>query len=289
MKKLSRNDFCWCQSGIKYKKCHEVHDEQLKAFKRAGYPIPDRSLFKTKKEIEGIRKSCQLTTAILDQLNDVIKPGVTTNAINDWVHQYTLDHDATPAPLNYKGFPKSICTSINEVVCHGIPSDRKLIEGDIINVDVTCILDGYYGDSCRMYAVGTISDEAQKLIDITKECLYLAIEAIKPFESLNVVGAAIEDHAHKHGYSVIEVFGGHGIGKKFHEEPFVYHFRHPKNQMILAPNMTLTIEPMINAGAYDCKILKDRWTAVTTDHSLSAQWEHTVLITETGAEPLTES
>ena len=285
--KLSRNDLCWCGSGLKYKKCHYTQDSTLQTLRLKGYPIPSRKLLKSKKDLEGIKKSCKLTSSILDELNSLIKPGVTTNELDKWVYDTTLKHNAIPAPLNYKGFPKSICTSINEVVCHGIPEDRKLLEGDIINVDVTCIINGYFGDSCRMYSVGEISSEAQKLIEVTKQCLDSSIDVLKPFDPLNVVGDEITRIAHANGYSVVEKFGGHGTGNKFHEDPFIYHFSTDFKQMICTPGMVFTIEPMINMGNADCKILKDDWTAVTTDGSLSAQWEHTVYVGEEEIEILT--
>ena len=288
MFKLSRNNDCWCGSGEKYKRCHIEHDEKLNAFKREGFPIPSQKLLKTTEQIEGIRKACKLTKSILDSLNDIIKSGISTEDIDKWVHDQIIAGGATPACLGYKGFPKSCCTSINEVICHGIPtSSRILEEGDFINVDLTSILNGYYGDSCRMYAVGNISKEAQKLSDVTKECLDLAIKAVKPFQPVHILGDIISDHAESQGYSVVEIFGGHGIGIEFHEDPFIYHCRTDHKQMIMAPNMTFTIEPMINAGKPDAKILDDGWTAVTEDGSLSAQWEHTLLVTETGAEVLT--
>lgn len=287
--KISRNDLCWCGSQEKYKSCHLEMDEKLESFARQGYPIPKKKLIKTPAQINGIRKSCQLTSLILDKLTDVIKLGMTTNDINDWVHQETLKHGAIPAPLHYNGFPKSICTSLNDVICHGIPDQTKLRDGDILNVDVSCILDGYYGDSCRMYTVGQISEEAKQLCDVTKECLYLAIDQVKPYVSISVIGDTIQEHAQKFGYSVVEAFGGHGIGTVFHDDPFVFHFSRPEKQMIMAPGMVFTIEPMINAGKHHCKVLADDWTAVTRDGSLSAQWEHTVLVTHSGVEVLTKS
>lgn len=285
--KLNRNEPCWCGSGKKYKKCHYEFDERLKKLKNNGYPIPNRSIIKTPAQIEGIKKSCNLTKQILDSLDSIIKPGITTNEIDEYVYNETIKHNAIPAPLNYRGFPKSICTSINEVVCHGIPSARKLVDGDIINVDVTCILNGFYGDSCRMYKVGNISKEASQLIDITKQCLDESIKILKPYDSINVIGNKIEEIATKHNYGVVKMFGGHGIGNEFHEEPFVYHYKLKEKLMIAAPGMVFTIEPMINIGTHECKVLEDNWTAVTTDNSLSAQWEHTILITETSIEILT--
>lgn len=285
--KLNRNDPCWCGSGKKYKKCHYESDQLLQTLHLKGYPIPSKKLIKSQEDYEGIKKSCQLTSFILDELTSLVKPGVTTNELDKWVYDTTLKHNAVPAPLNYMGFPKSICTSINEVVCHGIPEDRVLLEGDIINIDVTCIINGYFGDSCRMYEVGAVSSEARKLIDVTKQCLDSSIDLLKPFDPLNVVGEEITRIAHKNGYSVVEKFGGHGTGNKFHEEPFVYHYDTDFKQMICVPGMVFTIEPMINIGGSACKILKDKWTAVTKDGSLSAQWEHTIYVAEDKLEILT--
>eukprot|EP01047_Picozoa_sp_COSAG01_P000746 COSAG01_NODE_14_length_41020_cov_40.702133_38_plen_288_part_00 len=287
MQKIQRNDLCWCGSKIKYKKCHMKEDERLTSFKNEGYPIPQKNIIRTQSELERIKKACNLTHDILIQLNNIIDIGITTNEINDWVHQETLKAGAAPAPLNYKGFPKSICTSINEVICHGIPSNRALKNGDLLNVDVTCILDGCYGDSCRMYEVGQVSPENKRLSEVAKECLDLAINVVKPWTSISVIGDAIETHAKKNGYSVVDMFGGHGIGLKFHEEPFIYHCKRKEKQMIMVPNMVFTIEPMINIGTHKAKILKDNWTAVTKDGKASAQWEHTVCVTDTGVEILT--
>lgn len=285
--KIERNKPCWCYSGIKYKNCHLQQDEQLSQLVRSGYQMPPRNLIKSPDDIAGIKKSCELTKSILDELNNVIKEGMTTNEINQWVYDKTIENNAIPAPLNYKGFPKSICTSINEVVCHGIPSEYTLKSGDILNVDVTCILNGYYGDSCRMYEIGNIDSDSKKLIKTTKECLDLAIKAVKPYESINVIGNVIHDHAKKHGYGVVHMFGGHGIGTRFHDEPFVYHCKRKEKLMLMLPGMVFTIEPMINQGTGNCEILDDGWTAVTKDNKRSAQWEHTILVTESGAEILT--
>ena len=285
--KINRNDPCWCGSNKKYKQCHFEFDEKLKSLSYEGYPIPSRKLIKSEQDITGIKKSCQLTKSILDELNTIIKPGMTTNDIDKWVYETTLKHNATPAPLNYKGFPKSICTSVNEVICHGIPNDKRLEEGDILNVDVTCIINGYYGDSCRMYPIGTISDSAQKLITVTKECLDTAIESLKPFDPINKIGDVISEIAKRESYSVVKIFGGHGTGNQFHEDPFIFHYSKKEKLMICAPGMVFTIEPMINEGGHDCVILEDDWTAVTKDNSLSAQWEHTVYVTKDSIEILT--
>jgi len=286
-KKISRNEACWCGSSKKYKYCHFDSDQRLISLKAAGYPVPPRSLIKTPAQLAGIRKSAALTKKLLDGLDELIKPGVSTNELDKWVHTQTLAYGATPAPLQYRGFPKSICTSINEVICHGIPSDRVLIEGDIINVDITCVYNGYYGDSCRMYTVGQATPKANHLIDVTKQCLDTAIATLKPFMPLNCVGDTITSVATQAGYSVVDMFGGHGVGNAFHEEPFVFHCKRKEKQMIIVPGMVFTIEPMINEGKKGCVILDDEWTAVTEDGLFSAQWEHTVHMTDTGLEVLT--
>jgi methionyl aminopeptidase len=284
---LLRNDICWCGSGKKYKKCHMDQDIFISNLeKKVGYKIP-RDIMKTEEQIDGIRKSCKLTHEILDMVSERIKAGVTTNDINTWVHEYTVEHNAYPAPLGYSGFPKSVCTSINDVICHGIPDDTVIKDGDIVNVDVTCILEGYYGDANRMYIIGEASKEAVDLVRISKECLEKGIEQVKPYNTLGDIGNAIQEHAESHGYSVVYDYGGHGIGLEFHEEPFVPHIGKKGEGMILLPNMTFTIEPMINIGSPDSDVLEDDWTAVTVDGSLSSQWEHTILVTETGYEILT--
>jgi methionyl aminopeptidase len=245
-------------------------------------------IIKTPAQIEGIRKSGHLTRDILDALTERIAPGITTEQINSWVHEMTLAAGATPAPLNYRGYPKSVCTSINEVICHGIPSpDRVLQEGDILNIDVTSILDGYYGDSSRMFLIGNVSQEARKLVEVTRECMELGIAQVRPGNRLGDIGYAIQRHAEGHGYSVVRAFVGHGTGIHFHEAPDVLHYGVPGTGVQLLPGMTFTIEPMINVGDYRVKVLDDQWTAITVDRSLSAQWEHTVLMTEDGVEILT--
>lgn len=283
---FNRNDACWCGSNKKYKKCHMEMDEKLKKFKKQGYEVPERHLILSETDIEGLKKSAVITEAILNQVGDMIKPGVTTNEIDAFVHQYTVDHGAIPAPLNYMGFPKSCCTSINEVICHGIPEDRALKEGDIINVDVTSILNGYFTDASRMFAVGSISQEAQKLIDCAKECLQIGLDQVAPYVSFSAIGTAIEAYANSQGYSVVRDFGGHGIGNNFHEDPHVSHFDTGHKGMIMVPGMVFTIEPMINEGTYKLEVLEDDWTAVTKDGKLSAQWEHTLLVTDMGYEVL---
>jgi len=287
MDKLSRNDSCWCGSGKKYKKCHMDQDTFISNIEeKVGYKIP-RDIMKTDEQVEGIRKSCKLTHEILDMVGQKIKVGITTNEINTWVHEYTVAHNAYPAPLGYGGFPKSVCTSINDVICHGIPDDTVLKDGDIVNVDVTCILEGYYGDANRMYIMGEPSKETVDLVRVSKECLERGIQQVKPYNTLGDIGNAIQEYAEGLGYSVVYDYGGHGVGVEFHEEPFVPHIGKKGEGTILLPNMTFTIEPMINIGSPDTKVLDDDWTAVTADGSLSSQWEHTILVTQTGYEILT--
>lgn len=285
MKWLERNEPCWCGSGQKAKKCNCGIETKIAALSSKGCKIPPRSLLKSEETIEGMRRSGKVTTQILDEVGAMIKPGVTTEEINTFVHDRTLAFGGIPAPLNYNGFPKSTCTSINEVICHGIPSpDCVLKEGDIINVDVTTILDGYFSDASRMYTVGKVTEEAKRLIEVTKEALAIGLSVVKPLATTNDIGIAIEEYALANGYSVVEDFGGHGLGKVFHEDPFIFHFDVGEPGMILLPGMTFTIEPMINAGEYECRVLDDHWTAVTVDGSLSAQWEYTLVVTQTGAE-----
>ncbi len=248
---------------------------------------PPGVIIKTDEQVEGIRNSSRLTREILDMVADRITEGVTTNEINTWVHDYTISHGAVPAPLNYNGFPKSVCTSLNNVICHGIPDDTVLKSGDIINVDVTSILNGYYGDASRMFLIGDVDPEAENLVRVAKECLDLGIEKVKPYTDIGEIGYAIEQHARTCKYSVVRDYGGHGVGVKFHENPHVHHYGSRRRGIVMVPNMTFTIEPMINAGRYETRLLGDNWTAVTIDGSLSAQWEHTVLVTKDGVEVLT--
>jgi len=248
-------------------------------------------IIKTPTQIEGIRKSSHLAAETLKYLSAFVKPGISTEALNQVGHKYIIDHGAIPAPLNYNGFPKSICTSINNIVCHGIPSSKEILkEGDIINLDVTTILNSYYGDVSATFPVGKISPKSQKLIDISKKCLNDSIKSLKPGKYLNdCVGKIIEPVAKKNGYSVVQDLGGHGVGINFHEDPFVYHFDTHQEKVILKPGMIFTIEPMIN-DSLNCQITLDRhdgWTIRTLDGCNSAQFEHTVLITKNGYEILT--
>ena len=245
-------------------------------------------LIKTEAQIAGIRKASHLTRDILNALDGRVEPGISTEQINTWVHEMTIAAGAIPAPLNYRGYPKSVCTSINEVICHGIPSpERVLREGDILNIDVTSILDGYYGDCSRMYLIGEVSEEARKLVEVTYRCMELGIAQVKPGNYVGDVGHAIQQYAEAAGYSVVRAFVGHGTGVKFHEPPDIPHYGQPGTGMAFVPNMVFTIEPMINTGGFNATVLEDGWTAITSDGGLSAQWEHTVLVTENGVEILT--
>lgn len=245
-------------------------------------------IIKTPEEIEKMRVAGRLAAEVLEMLEPHIKVGITTNQIDKLAHDYIVNQQqAIPAPLNYRGFPKSICTSVNHQVCHGIPSDRILREGDSINVDVTVIKDGYHGDTSKMFFVGKPSILAQRLVRVTQECLYKGIKLIKPGVFLGDIGACIQHYAESAGFSVVREYCGHGIGRVFHEELQVLHYGRSGTGVQLVPGMTFTIEPMLNAGKRFIKLMPDKWTVVTKDHSLSAQWEHTLLVTKTGYEVLT--
>ena len=243
---------------------------------------------KTPEDIEKMRIAGRLAAEVLEMIGPHVKPGVTTEELDRLCHDYIVnEQQAIPAPLNYKGFPKSICTSINQVVCHGIPGEKPLKNGDTLNIDVTVIKDGYHGDTSKMFHVGTVPVWAERLSQVTQECLYKAIEIVRPGTKLGDIGAVIQKHAEKNGFSVVREFCGHGIGKGFHEEPQVMHFGEAGTGIELLEGMTFTIEPMINQGKADTKILGDGWTAITKDRKLSAQWEHTILVTADGYEIFT--
>ena len=265
-------------------------DKKVLAFQNRGCLVPTRRLVKTAEQIEGIRRSGVVNTGVLDAVAEMIKPGISTADIDRVVYDYTTAHGAIPAPLNYEGFPKSVCTSINEVVCHGIPSDDEILEeGDIVNVDVSTILDGYYSDASRMFVVGgKTTPEKQKLVDVARECLEIGAEAAKPWGFVGDIGKAIARHAHRNGFSVVRALCGHGVGLEFHEEPEVDHYDTRRKGMLLVPGMVFTIEPMINMGTYEVFIdEEDGWTVVTEDELPPAQWEHTFVMTEHGLEILT--
>ncbi|MDD5036790.1 MAG: type I methionyl aminopeptidase [Methylococcaceae bacterium] len=245
-------------------------------------------IIKSPTEIEKMRMAGRLAAEVLEMIEPHVRPGVTTDELDRICHDFIVDvQSAIPAPLNYRGFPKSICTSLNHVVCHGIPGPKKLKNGDIVNIDITVIKDGYHGDTSKMFFVGEAQIRAKRLVKITRECLYLGIQQVRPGTRLGDIGHAIQRHAESQGYSVVQEFCGHGIGRGFHEDPQVLHYGKPGTGETLRAGMIFTIEPMINLGKRNVKILSDGWTAVTKDHSLSAQWEHTILVTADGYEILT--
>ena len=265
-------------------------DKKILYLQNKGHLVPSRKLIKTEEQIEGIRRSGVVNSGILDLVGKEIKAGMSTAAIDKLVYDYTVDHGAIPAPLNFEGFPKSVCTSINEVVCHGIPSEKEILkEGDIINVDVSTILDGYYSDASRMFMIGKVSPEKEKLVRVAKECLEIGMKAAKPFGFVGDIGHAIQKHAEKNGFSVVRDLCGHGVGLEFHEEPEVTHFGRKGTGMLLVPGMVFTIEPMINMGKYRVYIAEeDGWTVITDDELPSAQWEHTFVMRENGLEILSD-
>ena len=260
-----------------------------KQWNRSKLKQPMAIQIKTPEEIEKMRVAGQLAAEVLEMIEPHVQAGVTTEKLDQICHNHIVNiQKATPAPLHYKGFPKSICTSINHVICHGIPGSKKLKKGDILNIDITIIKDGYHGDTSKMFTIGEPPIRAQKLIENAHECLLTGIEQVKPGKTLRSIGKAIEKHAKKKNFSVVHEYCGHGIGREFHEEPQVVHYDDPKlDDIVLEPGMTFTIEPMINAGKRHIRTLPDKWTVVTKDRSLSAQWEHTILVTETGREILT--
>ena len=287
---MEPNKPCWCGSGKKYKKCHKSFDEKLHLLKMQGKIVPDRSIIKTPEQIEKIRISAELNTAVLDAVAAEIRPGMSTQEIDDIVYTFTTEHGGIPAPLNYEGFPRSVCTSINDQICHGIPSEYDILEdGDIVNVDVSTILDGYFSDASRMFMIGDVPGNAKKLVKVTEECVLRGLAEAKPWGYLGDIADAVNSHAMANGYSVVRDIGGHGIGLEFHEDPFVSYVTPRGTEMVLAPGQCFTIEPMINEGSCDYVVDEDNgWTVYTADGSLSSQIEYMVLITEDGAEVLTK-
>lgn len=264
-------------------------DEKIHHYELEGHIVPNRSILKTKEQIQGIKDSSVINVAVLDAVAKMIGPGVSTQQIDDVVHEVTVKMGGIPAPLNYEGYPKSVCTSINEVVCHGIPSkDVILKEGDIVNVDVSTLYKGYFSDSSRMFCIGEVSEEKKKLVDVTKECMLKGLEMVKPWNFLGDMAQVINDHAKANGYSVVVEIGGHGIGLEFHEEPFVSYVTKAGTEMLMVPGMVFTIEPMVNMGTSEVYVDdEDGWTVYTEDGKPSAQWEITVAVTEDGHEVLT--
>ena len=286
MEKPGRNDPCWCGSGKKYKKCHIDFDEKIEEFEGAGHIVPSHEILKNAEQIEKIKESARINIAVLDYVAEHIKAGISTAEIDKWVYDITTKMGGVPAPLNFEGFPKCVCTSINNEVCHGIPSEDVIIkDGDIINVDVSTNLNGYFSDSSRMFCIGNVSEENRKLVEETKNAVYEGLKQVKPWGFLGDMGQAVNDYVKSKGYSVVREVGGHGIGLEFHEDPWVSYISKKGTEMLMVPGMIFTIEPMVNAGKPDIFVDEDNgWTIYTEDNSMSAQWEIQVLVTEDGYE-----
>ena len=283
---VRRNDLCFCGSGKIYDECHKYIDKRLLGFRRRGNLVPGRKILKSKTDIEGIKESAKINIAVLDYVAENIKEGMSTEDINRLVHEKTLEMGGIPAPLNYEGFPKSVCTSVNNQVCHGIPSKTCILkDGDIINVDCSTIYNGYFSDSSRMFCIGNVSYENKRLVDVAKKAVYVGLEQVKPWNFLGDMGQAINDFVKSNGYSVVEEIGGHGIGLEFHEEPFVSYVTKKGTDMLMVPGMIFTIEPMVNMGRANVFMDDNNgWTVYTEDKLPSAQWELQVLVTEDGHE-----
>lgn len=286
-RKTGRNDPCPCGSGRKYKKCCLGKKTPREVDVKTLYYQRHKIRVKEKADIDGIRRCGELVIKTLELVEGAIRPGMKTDEINSLVHEFTVKHGAKPAPLNYRKFPKSVCVSVNEVICHGIPGERTLAEGDIVNVDVTSVLNGYFADSNKTFFVGKPSEEAEKIVRIARESMYRGIAMVRPGNTIGDIGWAIQNYAEAEGASVVREYVGHGVGFQFHEAPQVPHYGKKGDGVILIPGMVFTIEPMINLGKKDLRILKDKWTAVTKDGSLSAQFEQTILVTDNGYESLT--
>ena len=286
MEEPGRNDPCWCGSGKKYKKCHIDFDEKIEEFEVAGHIVPSHEILKNAEQIEKIKESAKINIAVLDYVAEHIKTGISTAEIDKWVYHITTKMGGVPAPLNFEGFPKSVCTSINNEVCHGIPSEDVIIkDGDIINVDVSTNLNGYFSDSSRMFCIGNVSEENRRLVEETKNAVYEGLKQVKPWGFLGDMGQAVNDYVKSKGYSVVREVGGHGIGLEFHEDPWVSYISKKGTEMLMVPGMIFTIEPMVNAGKPDIFVDEDNgWTIYTEDNSMSAQWEIQVLVTEDGYE-----
>jgi len=306
METLRANDVCWCGSGRKYKRCHKPLEGRV----QKGTVSPMRSVpdhigrpsyaltgeparwaeprVKTPDVIDRMRRAGAMAAEILRLAGELVRPGITTDEIDIFVHEATIERGAYPSPLNYHGYPKSVCTSVNEVICHGIPDSRPLEDGDIVNLDVTCFVDGVHGDTNATFFVGSVDDESTRLVHVTEECMWHGIEAVQPGRPISDIGRAIELHAKKHRYGVVRAFIGHGIGEQFHTDIQVLHYYDPKATMIMRPGMTFTIEPMITLGSWQHKmVFDDDWTAITADAKRTAQFEHMVVVTESGVEVLT--
>jgi methionyl aminopeptidase len=304
---LRSNDPCWCGSGRKYKRCHQSTQEKVLPgavsprrdvpaailrpdYAASGRPlVVDEPMVKSGDVIDRLRRAGRMAADVLQTTAQAIRVGVTSDELDAVCHQATIERGAYPSPLNYHGYPKSLCTSVNEVICHGIPDSRPLGDGDIVNLDVTVYLDGVHGDTNATFAVGNVDDESQRLIAVTRECLEKAIEAVTPGQPINSIGRAIQRHAEEAGFGVVRNYCGHGIGEVFHSRPQIPHYYEPSANTVMEPGMTFTIEPMITAGSWRHLMWEDGWTAVTSDGRRTAQFEHTVLVTEAGAEVLTRA
>jgi methionyl aminopeptidase len=300
------NEPCWCGSGRKYKRCHKPLEGRV----LPGVVSPRRSVpahiqkppyadtghverrsepaVKSSDVIERMRTAGAIAAEVLRLAGEMVRPGITTDDIDAYVHQLCIERGAYPSPLNYQGYPKSVCTSVNEVICHGIPDSRVLQDGDIINLDVTCYVNGVHGDTNATFAVGTIDDESRHLIEVTRECMWRGINVVRPGVPLYEIGRAIESHAKSHKMGVVRAFIGHGIGEQFHTDIQILHYYEPRNSLLMRPGMTFTIEPMITLGSEKHRMWDDDWTAVTIDGKRTAQFEHTVLVTADGVEVLTQ-
>ena len=299
------NDPCWCGSGRKYKRCHKKSEGRVLPgmispmrtvpahinrpdYADTGTPLDeDEPRVKDPDVIARMRRAGSVAAEILRLAGDVVRPGITTDEIDEYVHRLHVEHDAYPSPLNYNGFPKSVCTSANEVICHGIPDSRIVQDGDIMNLDVTAYVGGVHGDTNATFLVGDVDPASRQLVKVTEECLWLGIEAVRPGRPISDVGRAIEDHANAHRYGVIRAFIGHGIGEQFHTDIQVLHYYASRASMIMRPGMTFTIEPMISLGGWQHRMWDDDWTAVTADGKRTAQFEHTLVVTADGCEVLT--
>lgn len=287
-KKLERNDLCWCGSHKKYKNCHQAFDERIRVIADQGHMVPSREMIKTPEQIAAIRESCKINVAVLDCIAANIKEGMSTGQIDRMVHEITTDMGGVPAPLGFEGFPKSVCTSLNDQVCHGIPSEKDILkDGDIVNVDASTIYKGYFSDSSRMFMIGNVREEKRRLVQVAKECVELGLKEVKPWGFLGDMAQAVNDHAKKNGYQVVRDIGGHGVGLEFHEEPWVSYVVPRGTEMLMVPGMIFTIEPMVNMGTHEFFVDEENgWTVYTADGKPSAQWEIMVLVTEDGHEVL---
>lgn len=285
---INRNAECWCKSGKKYKYCHLTMDQKIAEYKHKGYIVPSRKIIKNTEQIAGIRESGRINTLILDEISSHITAGISTEDINRYVHEKTIQLGGVPATLGYEGYPKSVCVSVNEEVCHGISSTERFLEtGDIVNVDVSTIYNGYYGDSSRMFCIGDVSPERKSLVEVARQAIEVGLRNVKPWNTLGDMGQAINDFVKANGCSVVYAVGGHGVGLEFHEEPYVSYVSRKQTEMLMVPGMIFTIEPMINQGLPDVFTdEKSGWIIYTEDGSDSAQWEVMVLVTADGVEVL---